>query len=345
MNVIKHHRRHKELKMTGLSILLSSLMVLLTCSAMMVPATATATVVDRVVAVVNDQVITLSELKAVAAPYLAQIKARNGGAQLDSQQENQLLAQVLPQLIDQRLVEEEVKRLHLEASDETVDAALERISAQNGMTRKMLAAELARQGLDMNKYRREIKNQIERSRIIQSQVKGKIAITDEQIDNYLKEHPVGQSSGKGPIYALEHICVTPSDMQDPEARRRASSKAAEALKAIEGGMSFEEAAARFSDVPSAQDGGMLGSFTLEEMAPFMKNAIMGLKAGEHTKVVETPVGYQIFKVKEIVEQGKGSTSAALREEIRQKLYKNEIDQRFEEWLRKLRSKSTIRILL
>ncbi len=319
--------------------------IILLCSFFVIfPVQSRGAMVDRIVAVVNDEVITLSELEKKAEPIIKKVEDENQGSPLSPAQKQEILSRLLPQLIDEKLVEQEIKRLGITVTEQEIDGAIEKICRDNHITRETLIKSLEQQGISFDEYKKGLKDQIERSRLIQAQVRAKIVVTDEQIDAYIKEHPL-KKKVEGPVYSLQHICVVPEDANDPDARERARRKAEKALMELKEGKSFEDTARRYSNVPSASEGGFLGTFTLKDMAPFVQNAIKGLKPGDYSNVIETPMGWQIFRVKGIVSGNEHQASDTYREEIRQKLFRQQINERFDEWLRQLRSQSTIRILL
>ncbi len=305
-----------------------------------------AKIVDRIVAVVNGEVITLSELEKRAKPILQQyLKEIKNSAERD-EKKKEILAKILPQLIDERLIEREIERLGIQVSDQDVNAALERICKENNLTVDELKDKLAAEGYTLEDYKKEIRDQIERTEVINAQVRAKIVVTNEQVLAYLREHPSGDAAlqEEGPRYVLQHICIVPTDPNDPESVDKAREKAKEALAALKKGEDFAKVAAGYSDLPSARDGGFLGAFTAKEMAPFVKKAVLKLKPGEYSNIIDTPVGLQIFRLKAI-ETGTKDVDQAKMEEIRRMLYRQQINARFEQWLQELRSKSTIRILL
>jgi len=104
-------------------------------------------------------------------------------------------------------------------------------------------------------------------------------------------------------------------------------------------------ASSYSDFPSGQEGGYLGAFTLKDMALSVKQAVVNLKPGDFSDIVDTQVGWQIFRLKEILQSGQTDLNSAQIIEVRKKLYNQQINARFEEWLGELRSKSLIQILL
>jgi len=255
----------------------------------------------------------------------------------------EIFAQVLPELINERLAQEEVKKLDIKIGEQEIERALDQICEDNHITRDQLSEKLASEGHTLEEYKKELKQQIERAELINAQVRAKIVITDEQVNEYLKEHPLNNSSN-APLYIMQHICVK-FEEDDPESREDAKRRIEEAYNTLKEGKVFEEVARRYSDLPSGQDGGYLGAFTLEEMAPFVKQAVANLKPGDFSDIVDTQVDWQIFRLKEIVQSGQTDLDSAQIKEVRKKLYHKQINDRFEEWLGELRSKSIIQVLL
>ncbi len=305
-----------------------------------------AKIIDRIVAVVNDNVITLSELESRAQPVLARFEQQRKRP-LNAKEKEEILAQLLPQLIDEYLVDAEIKRLGIRIGDKEVDQALEQLCRSNHITLKELKAQLAAEGITLEQYKDQLKRQIQRTELINAQVKSKIVVTDEQIAEYLKQD--ASSSGKskgGKSYILQHICIVPLNPDDPTSVKEAESIAKEAYKALEQGKPFEQVVAAYSAPAFRQNGGYLGGFREQEMAPFIKNAVLDLSPGEYSKIVKTPLGFQIFKVKAIRtgQDDELAVSGFEKERAREQIYQQEVNARFDEWLREIRSKATIKIL-
>ena len=300
-------------------------------------------IVDRIAATVNGDVITLSELEGWAQPLIQKYTNEEMSKEEIETKRQEIFAQVLPQLIDDRLAKEEANKLGIKIGEREIERALDQICEDNYITRDQLSAKLASEGHTLEEYKKELKQQIERAELINAQVRAKIVITDEQVNEYLKEHPLKNSSN-APLYIMQHIC-TKFKEDDPASREEAERRIQEAYNALSEEKDFEEVARHYSDLPSGQDGGYLGAFTLKEMAPFVKQAVVNLKLGDFSDIVDTPVGWQIFRLKEIVQSGQTDLDSAQIKEVRKKLYREQINVRFEEWLRELRSKSTIQTLL
>ncbi|OCC14706.1 Survival protein SurA precursor (Peptidyl-prolyl cis-trans isomerase SurA) [Dissulfuribacter thermophilus] len=283
-------------------------------------------IVDRIVAIVDNDCITLSELKDKAKDILR--RTGQTGRPLD----DTLLAQILPQVIDQHLIKKEIEDRGIKVSKKEVDLALDEILKSNGLTIKELEDILKKQGKDLDAYREEIRTQIEHSRLISSEVRGKIVVTDEEIEAYLKEHPL-KDLKKGPIYELQDIFIG-FDGQH-RTREEAKKEALKILKELKEPQTQNAVMEKFQDI---------GSFTLSEMAPFLKEHVKHLKKGEISNIIETETGFHILRVKDILSSNEESLNAQKRE-IRNLLFKKKLNQQFEEWLKELRQKASIRILL
>ncbi len=305
-----------------------------------------AKIVDRIVAVVNDDVITLSELESRAQPVLARFEQQRKRT-LNAKEREEILAQLLPQLIDEYLVDAEIKRLGIKIGGREVDEALEQLCRNNHITLKELRAQLAAEGITLEQYKEQLKRQIQRTELINAQVKSKIVVTDEQIAEYLKQGGPSASNGKsGPSYILQHICVVPLNPDDPASVKEAEKLAKEAYQALKDGKPFEQVVAAYSAPAFRQNGGYLGGFREQEMAPFIKNAVLNLSPGEYSKIIKTPLGFQIFKVKAISsgQDDELALNGFEKERAREQIYQQEVNARFDEWLREIRSKATIKIL-
>ncbi len=308
-----------------------------------VSVTAHAVIVDRIVAVINGKVITLSELEKRAAPILSRYLNPDMSPEERAEVKQKIYAQILPQMIDDYLVEEEIDRLGIKVTDAEVEATIDNICKSNGLTRQEFEEKLKNDGISIEEYKKQIATQIERLQLVNAEVKSKIVITDEMVRDYLRKQK-GSSGYEGPFYILEHICILPEG-DGPAAKEKARKRAEKALRALEEGMSFQEAARRFSSEASGDQDIRLGVFSLDEMAPYIREAVKRLSPGEHSGILETPLGFEILRLAGISNAKDEEVDPATMEEVRRKLYNQEINERFQEWLNELRSKSTIRILL
>lgn len=300
-----------------------------------------AAVVDKVVAIVNNQVITLSELERKAEPYFKQYEIKNKRS-IDEASKREALTQLLPQVVDEYLAADEIKRLGISVDTEEINDYLNKLTSANQISVEQLKSKLEQDGISFEQYKDEIKSQIERSKLIRFQVKSKIVITDEELMDYAKKDAKQNEANENKLL-IRHIYVQPADTQ-PETIAKAKAKLEAARKLIQAGASFEEAARQIADPATEADGGLLGAFSEQDLAPFVRAVIQKLKPGEISQVVETPLGLQMFQYSH-ASKAQWSLDDATKEKLRDEIYRKKINAKFEEWLRQLRSKATIKILL
>jgi peptidyl-prolyl cis-trans isomerase SurA len=300
-----------------------------------------AEIVDRIVAVVNDEVITLIELNNTLKPYMEKIQSL--GYPQDKEQE--LLFKVrkdmLDRLINQKIEDQEIKRSKVEISEEQVDKTIERVKETNYLTDEQLRAALAKDGLTIEEYRSKIKDQILRERLVALKVKSKIVITKEDIKAYYEKH-IKEYGGKQK-YHLRNIIMKVPLFLGSEKKLEIKAKMDEILEKLKAGESFKALAAKYSESPAASDGGDLGEFEFDALSPQLQNAIEKIKPGEYTSVLDTDQGYQIFLIEEIVNTP-GKTLEEMSPEIERILFNESIDNKYQAWIGNLRKESVVKII-
>ncbi len=311
-----------------------------------------AEVVDRVVAEVNNEVITLSEVEEEGQGIFKKI-ALEVPAQDRLSAVEQVRKNILRSLIDKKLIEQEAAKQSITVTDKEVDESFEQVLKANRLSRDELLRELDENGINEAAYRDNLKSQLYQSKLVNRDVRSKIVVTEEDIldyydTSYTKHIPEGG-------YYLLQIGIdwgeTESEDQDPavvEERKQSARQRAERVhKLALSGSDFKELARKFSDLPSAAEGGDIGVFEEEEMASYMRNAVTSLAPGEVSSIVETPVGYQFFKLLSSKEGGivMQSPYAEVKEEIREKLYQQELRKEFDAWITDIRDRAYIRTSL
>jgi peptidyl-prolyl cis-trans isomerase SurA len=300
-----------------------------------------AEIVDRIVAVVNDEVITLIELNNTLKPYTEKIQSL--GYPQDKEQE--LLFKVrkdmLDRLINQKIEDQEIKRSKVEISEEQVDKTIERVKETNYLTDEQLRAALDKDGLTLEEYRRKIKDQILREKLVALKVKSKIVITKEDIKAYYEKH-IKEYGGKQK-YHLRNIIMKVPLFLGSEKKLEIKAKMDEILGKLKAGESFKALAAKYSESPTASDGGDLGEFEFDSLSPQLQKAIEKIKPGEFTSVLDTDQGYQIFFIEEIVNTP-GKTLEEMSPEIERLLYNESVDKKYQAWIGDLRKESVVKII-
>ncbi len=242
---------------------------------------------DRIVAVVNDDVILQSDLNEAVRSVQQQYASQPG--QLPPI--NLLRKQVLNRLILMRLQIQKAQDQGIQVSEADVDQAVNGVAQQNKLTPDQLRAEVEHSGTSWAAFRQQLADQITVQRLHQNVVRDSVSITDSEIDNLLNS-PIYKA---GEVH-LAHIQISTPSGADAAAIQASQAKAEQALAAIKGGMDFHAAAIRYSDAPDALDGGDLGWRRLDEIPPAFADTIATMKPGQVSPALRGPTGFHIIKL-------------------------------------------------
>lgn len=298
-------------------------------------------VVDRIVAVVNDDVITLTEFNEVYRPYAKQIADREYLSDEEREALFKLRENVINQLIDQKLTDQEIAQLSISVSEQELDGAVERIKEKSFMTDEDLRKRLEADGVTMERYRLEMKNQLLRAKLVDLQVKSNIIVTEEDIQAYYDSHPE-EFAGTRRL-RLRNIIMRKPRLAGEEGIQAVLERMTAVLERLTEGESFADLARSHSESSNSSEGGELGLFETKDLAAPIRVALEGKKAGEFTGIIDTEQGYQIFYIEdEVLEAGKPLAEVA--SSIEEKLYKKMLDEKFSTWLLDLRQRSHIKII-
>jgi peptidyl-prolyl cis-trans isomerase SurA len=299
---------------------------------------ASAKVVDKIVAIVNDQPITMSDVDKFRKRLTTGGLVDDALMKLvDSQNLIKDKSALLNHLIDERLIDSEVKRKSMEVTIERVEQEIRTIAKNNGISRDQLRDALKAKGVSMSQYQDFIKTSLERQGLIEREVTSKIRISDEDVSSFYlaKKGPSGAQIFE---YSLSHILFTPKKGGDEAALSRARS-VEEKLKS---GQSFEKLAEQFSEDPNFTKGGNLGTFKAGEMSKDFDEAVRKLSPGEVSGVIKTAQGYHLIKVNKrtLISDPRLDEQ---REDIRRTLYADAFKRQFRLWLNQRRDDSFIKI--
>ena len=294
-----------------------------------------AEVVDRIVATVDGEPVTLVELESFAE----QVR-RRGGAEASLDQRA-----LLDELVLEKIIKKKVESLGVGAAEEQIDSYIESIRGKNNLTEEQLRAVLDQQGMTWEQYRAQVKADFERANLINREIRSKVNISPEEIDRYYKAHPEEFGGGGGTRLRVRLISRTVPDGAPPEVRADARAEAERIQKEAADGKSFAELAKAHSQGPAATEGGDLGEIAPGDMQEEFARALKGLDPGDVSPVVETKSGYHILKVEgRAVKSDKPSPEVA--ETIREKLYRETMEERYDRWLKQdLRAQYHVEILL
>lgn len=245
---------------------------------------------DRIAAVVNKEVVTMSELERRTERVAAQL--RRQGAPLPPQEV--LQRQVLERMITDLVQVQFARETGVSISEVDLDRTLQRIAQQNGLAPPEFRRALEREGLSWEKFRDDVRAEMLISRLREREVDSKIQISDAEVDAFLED---GQAGAGAPAeYELSHILVRVPEQAGPEqieARRR---RTEEALAQLRAGIDFRQVAVSFSDAPDALQGGGMGWRPADRLPELFVRALSAMKPGEISDILRSPAGFHIVRI-------------------------------------------------
>jgi len=294
-------------------------------------------VLDKVVAIVNDEVITQSELDQLLGPVYEQFRKVYTGSDFTRKIEEARYG-LLMQLIEDRLVYQEAKRLGVEVTEEEINERME------GFKEKFKKEEFERllreQGLSLSKLKERYREQIAIRKLHQMEVRGKVIVTPLEVEDFYKQHKDEFSEEEKirvrTITVRKNQDAIDEKIEDPEARRKAD----EILGRIYNGESFEELAKTVSEDTKAKEGGDLGFMTRGELLPSIEEVVFNLRIGDVSPVLGTDMGYHIFKIVERQEK-KEKSFEDVEKGVHEILMRKKSQERFKEWIEELKTNAYI----
>ena len=247
---------------------------------------------DRIVAVVNDDVVLYSELQKEIATISGKL-AQAGAPDLPR---GELEKQALERLILHKLQLAEAKKLGISIDDETLNTAMSNIASQNGLTLEELEAALQEQGMSMDEYRRELRTEIILQRLHNREVVSRIRITKAEVDNYLthaEENPGGRDA-----YHLRHILIATPDSASSAEISKARKQAEEIIQRLKQGEDFATLATRYSAGRQSLDGGDLGWLEAGQAPTLFLGELAKMERGDIRGPFHAASGFHIIKLED-----------------------------------------------
>jgi peptidyl-prolyl cis-trans isomerase SurA len=268
---------------------------------------------DRIIAVVNDDVITRYELNDHIKTVVNQLNKQ--GTPLPPQ--DVLEKQLLERLINDRIQLQYAKETGVRVDDTQLGKTLERIAESNKITLQAMRETLEHEGIDFNHFREEIRAEIIMARLKEREVDNKIVVTESEITNYLKSQEA--LAGKEDEYNLAHVLVLVPEQASPEQIQAKRARAEQALAQIKSGADFAQIAVGYSDAADALQGGVLGWRPAGRLPTIFLEALRPMHAGEVSAVLRSANGFHIIKL--LDKRGKDSATEVLQTHARHILIK------------------------
>ncbi|MEE2960106.1 MAG: peptidylprolyl isomerase [Myxococcota bacterium] len=301
-------------------------------------------VIDRVVAVIEDHMITLRELEAKAGPYFNELSKELTPA-ARAAQEKVILSKILDIEIGEKIVDAELKksRERLRVGEEDIDRAVQEIMRMNNLDREQLQAALYGQGMTWAEYRKKLRLQIERSRLIQANVSGNVEVKAQEVRQTCLDSQ--KTIVKEPLVCAAHILLRVPDKDSAQLVKETHARALALQSELRSGADFSAYALKYSDDKSTPDGD-LGCFGKGEMVGEFELVALSTSVGEISEVVKTMFGFHIIKVRDRkIPQGSNCISEAELAPYKNKLQQKKFEEEMGRWVKKLRNKLYVEVRL
>jgi parvulin-like peptidyl-prolyl isomerase len=297
-----------------------------------------AEVFDRIVAVVNDEPITQSELDSLLMPIYEQYKTAYAGSEFNAKI-TEARSNLLSQMIEDRLVAQEAKRLGVTVSEQEVEQQMKTVQDKFG-TKEEFAVVLAQQGMSVEKVRKRFEEQIAIQKLHSYEVRQKVVVSPLEIEQYYNAHSADYTD---PAKTKVRTIMIKKKKSSADS---AVDEAREKIEAIEqelkNGMSFADAAKQYSEGMKAADGGDVGFIKRGDLIADFDDILFSLAVGERTRILETEVGYHLFVVEAKQEQ-KVIPMTEVKDDIEAIIFREKAKERFSKWMEELKAGAYISI--
>ena len=262
------------------------------CASSAAAQSSTGVELDRVVAVVNDDIISRSELDARLERVRKQL--RQSGTRLPPP--NALRRQVLERLIFRRLQLQLARSSGIRVGDERLNRTILRIAEQNELTLREFRDAIERDGVDFARFREEIRDDIMISEVRRRRVENQINISQRDIDDYISMMESRGTEADRHRYRIGHILIAVPDGASSEEIAEARARAERVLEEIRTGADFANMAVTYSDGQQALEGGDLGWRLASDLPSMLADAVLGLEVGEVSEPVRSASGFHLVKL-------------------------------------------------
>ncbi len=294
------------------------------------PCAVSCEVVDRVIAIVNDDIITLKELERYVP-----VEKQGRFVSVNEYFRNIKLKEKLDVVIDSLLIKQQAKKMKIDVTDKEVDGIVSGIKKQYLVTDEELREQLKKEHIEYSDFVEGLKSTALRNRVLAQAISPEVLTTESMLQEYYNNHI---DEYREEEYKLRQIFIS-GKSNDPNEPQR---KVLQAYGQLREGRPFESVAKEFSEDPSAADGGDIGMVKSEELMPELRQAVRALAPGGYTGILKTPYGLLILN---LVETKKGDTLPfeLVKDAVRDRIIQEESEKKYKEFVEKLRKSSYIEI--
>lgn len=307
-------------------------------AAALAPRSADAAIIERIVAVVGERPILLSELRQRGRPHLFRIAMSTQNPSQQAAAESEMFRELLTRLIDERLEEQAADKAHLTVTPEEVDNGIRQVAAQARMDPSQLVAEAKRQGLSEQDYRDEIRRQVLEGKLIQLRVRGRVRVTEQDARGAYNAY-VKDLAQQAPVeLRILVLSVPPGTSQQTAAARVALAE--ELSRRARSGEDFCQLVLEYSDDPSTKNTcGSRGPVALQALFPELQEVARTQAPGETSApiVFKDPTGQQaVLVVQTVSSQGKAPAFEQVRDQMMERAFVEATERQRRQWLQELR---------
>ena len=291
---------------------------------------------DQMVAVVNEDLITRSELDRAMITAKAQLAQENNGI---TPPDITMEKQVLEQLINKKLQMQAATQAGIKISNDDLDAAIGKIAAQNNVSVDQLYEHIQQQGFTTASYRHEISEQMALQKLQQHEVAGKVTIAPEEVSAFMQSNNFKQNSANE--YRLQDILIPTSDTPSPAEITAAKTRAESIMQKIRNGADFTTVAKKESHGENALQGGDLGWRKLPEIPNAFAEQLGNMKKHDLAGPIQTPNGFHVVFMADMRKLDAGNKTLTDRKAVESMLLQQKFEVALQNWVSKLRSQAFI----
>lgn len=295
--------------------------------------------VDRVAATVNGDVVTLSDLEERAGAEWGRVEQMGPGPAREEARRT-ALRRAFDTIVSEKLLAKEAETLQLEVTDAQVDAAIADIKTRNHFDDAQLDRALAEQGLDLVSFRKQVRRELETYQVLQYKVRNRVKLSDADVRNYYQAHP--QEFGGEEELKVRHIFLPLAENAPRADEEKARAQAERIVQRLRTGEDFAKVAREVSKGPSASEGGDIGWLRRGTVQKQLEDAAFALKDGQISPVVRVGPGLHVLKV-EARRTGGGKSFQEAQEEIRNRLYEEQVGSYRQAYIEELKKAALIEV--
>jgi peptidyl-prolyl cis-trans isomerase SurA len=296
--------------------------------------------IDRIVARVNREIITLSDLREAGQQYLAAAESQLTGPDKEMKVE-ELEKEILGKMIEEKLIIYKAKAIGITVKEKEIDKAIDEVKQRHSLNDFQFQNLLEQQGTSLEDYKERIKNQILIARALNFEVHSKINLTEAEAKEYYEKHK-GEFVLPGDIKIRQILIQCPPNADNAE-RQRAETEAEYIHRALLDGADFAQLAKKHSQDPLADKGGDIGYTKKGELLPSLEKVLFELEEKAISSVINTERGFHIMKVEE-KRENRLKPFSEVRDTIMDKLYKDKIDTRHRQWIDEIKKDAFVESL-